>query len=70
MQKKACFFIISAPSFYTTILHFLKLQIVHGASTGKEFFLRVLGEQVDGIKPILLETDQNDIVFFIDDDEV
>ncbi|VDN54881.1 unnamed protein product [Dracunculus medinensis] len=46
-----------------------QIRIVHGASTGKEFFLRVLGEQVDGIKPILLETDQNDIVFFIDDDE-
>ncbi|VDN54814.1 unnamed protein product [Dracunculus medinensis] len=54
-----------------TILYLLEILYitVRGATTGKGFFLRILGEYFHRTEPILLEIDQNDIVFFIDNDK-
>uniref|UniRef100_A0A914RUX7 Nuclear RNA export factor Tap RNA-binding domain-containing protein n=1 Tax=Parascaris equorum TaxID=6256 RepID=A0A914RUX7_PAREQ len=46
-----------------------KEGVPKGASIGKNFILRSIGQYVEDVKPVLLKTDRNDLMFYIEDEE-
>ncbi|VDN30366.1 unnamed protein product, partial [Gongylonema pulchrum] len=47
-----------------------QIKVVRGARIGKEFIMRLIGQYVDDVKPLLLRVDRADITFFIEDDDI
>uniref|UniRef100_F1KXD7 Nuclear RNA export factor 1 n=1 Tax=Ascaris suum TaxID=6253 RepID=F1KXD7_ASCSU len=45
------------------------VRVPKGASIGKNFILRSIGQYVEDVKPVLLKTDRNDLMFYIEDNE-
>ncbi|VDK56199.1 unnamed protein product [Gongylonema pulchrum] len=47
-----------------------QIKVLRGATIGKEFVMRSIGQYVEDVKPLLLRVDRSDITFFIEDDDV
>ncbi|KAL4002523.1 TAP C-terminal domain family protein [Acanthocheilonema viteae] len=53
----------------TTAVVMNQIKVVKGATIGKDFIMRSIGQYIDDVKPLLFRVDRGDITFFIEDDD-
>ncbi|VDN82903.1 unnamed protein product [Brugia pahangi] len=53
----------------TTAVVMNQIKVVRGATIGKDFIMRSIGQYVDDVKPLLFRVDRGDITFFVEDDD-